>query len=266
MSKANKKVSKTTINGNYINISIEDLDLKKITFSELRKNKYKGNYFNIYYDGKIPQVKFPKMKAPFGISRFEDPNNNSKVNYGLETSLDEKLDNSELTDVYKKCVEFDNFIINNVKKNWKTFEYDDEEPEMKQLKKMYTHMVRPSLGKDKKPTDYSSRIKSSLNPTKEGVFPISCYDEDKNKIELNTDNYNQIVGQSDEVSTVKLLRQLWFMSNGGFGTSWDIRQMRVYKNQNNLTDSVLFDTDDEKDSGEDSESESAKGSEISDEE
>lgn len=234
MSKASTKSTTTSNSSNYSVVKIEDLDLKKLAFKDLKKNKYGGNFCNITYDGKIPKIIFPRMMCPFGISSYEDEKN-GKISYGLETSLEDKKENNNLKAVYDKCVEFDKFIIKSVQEKYKMFNYqldEGEKPDIKVLKTFYKPLVKPSLDKDRKPTNYSSRIKSSLIPTGEGKFLINCFDENLKPVEINIENFNDVVGPKDEVSTAKVLRQIWF-SSMGFGTSWDIKQMRVFKSEEN---------------------------------
>lgn len=229
----------------YITVKFSEMDFKKITFSDIKKNKYGGNFVNILYDGKIPLVKFPKMNAVFGFSAMEDKNKPGTFSYSLETSFDNKNPESALKDSYEKAISFDEFIIKTVCKNHKQWLNEDEKPELKWLKKSYTPMVKVPLDKNKKPMDYPSRCKASFYANKDGNFTFSCFDKDLKRIPVNVNNFKKVVSPGDDVMTVRQLRQIWFNSMGGFGVSWDLQQLRVFPKVRLSDHCVLSDDEDD---------------------
>jgi hypothetical protein len=246
-----------TTNDKHTTIDFTAMDFKKFSFSELKQNKYGAHFVNILYDNKIPIVKFPKMMAPFGISAFEDLKNVGVFNYCIETSFDNKNENSGLKDLYEKALKFDEFILKTAAKHHKEWLKDDEKPDMKYLKKQYTPFVKvPTDKKTKKPLDYPSRCKVGFYLNRSGEFAFSCYDAKKNKVLLTKDNYTEHFTNKDEISTARQMRQIWFTPNGAFGVSWDLQQARIYPNESSNVCLLSDDEDSEK---------SSNSSEISEE-
>jgi hypothetical protein len=241
MSKTNQATDKQ------ITINFMDLDFKKIKFSELKTNKYGGKFVNINYDGKIPLVVFPKMTVPFGLTDFEDKKTGAH-SYYLESSLDNKNENSELRPLYEKALKFDEFILKTVQKNHKIWLKDEDKPDLKYLKKVYTPLVKVPKDADKKELDYPSRIRANIYPSqKNNEFNFSCFNENKQKVSITTDNYSDIIGKGDSVSTVRRLKQIWFSNAGGFGATWDLLQARVFKSSNSLSKCLLMSEDEQSD-------------------
>jgi hypothetical protein len=230
-----------------ITINFMDLDFKKIKFSELKTNKYGGKFVNINYDGKIPLVVFPKMNVPFGLTDFEDKKTGAH-SYYLESSLDNKNENSELRPLYEKALKFDEFILKTVQKNHKTWLKDEDKPDLKYLKKVYTPFVKVPRDADKKELDYPSRIRANIYPNqKNNEFNFSCFNEDKKKVLITTENHTEIISKGDSVSTVRRLKQIWLSNAGGFGATWDLLQARVFKSVNSLSKCMLMSDNEESD-------------------
>lgn len=159
-------------------INFEDLDFSKITFSKIKTNKYGSNTISMLYNGEIPRIKFPRMKVPFGVSTFQDQKSGN-TSYTLEFSFDNKNENSKLKNLYKKALEFDEFILQSALKHYKEWFNDDEKPDLKYLKKGYTPFVKVPMDKQtKKPLDYDSRCKCTIyTRTGSNDFSFKLYDE-----------------------------------------------------------------------------------------
>lgn len=237
-----------------ITIDFLDLDFKKLTFSEMKQNKYGGNFVNIIYDGKIADIKFPRMQAPFGISTFEDKKTGD-LNYNLETSFDNLNDTSNLKEVYEKALKFDEFIIKTVAKHHKEWLNEDEKPDIKYLKKSYTPFVKVPVDKQsKKPLDYPSRCKAGFYVSKNGEFTFSLFSKGS-KVPITTENYSEYISPRDDIKSLRRLKNIWFSNMGGFGVAWELRQIVVYRNNNANT--CMLDVSDKEDEDSDEESETS---------
>lgn len=83
---------------------------------------------------------------------------------------------------------------------------DDEKPDMKFLKKCYTPFVKVPMDKTtKKPLDYDSRCKCNLYLKTGGKseFNFLTFDNSKKKIDLTTDNCEQVISKGDDVMSVR---------------------------------------------------------------
>lgn len=233
-----------------ITVNLIDLDFKKLTFSEMKQNKYGGNFVNILYEGKILDVKWPRMQAPFGISTFEDKKT-GEITYNLETSFDNLNEASPLKSAYEKAIKLDEFILKTVAKHHKEWLNEDEKPELKYLKKSYTPMVKVPVDKQtKKPLEYPSRSKAGFYVTKNGEFTFSMFSKNK-RIPITVENYAEYISPRDDIKSLRRLKNIWFSPMGGFGVSQELRQIVVYRNES-VNKCVLDNSDAEEDSDEDS--------------
>ena len=92
-----------------------DFDVSSVKFSDLRKNKMGGKavYISNSNTGKKLVLQLPKMRAPFGMGRFDDQNS-GKSAFSLDLSLDDE-------EIRKKFESLDNAIINLIASNSKAW-------------------------------------------------------------------------------------------------------------------------------------------------
>ena len=67
-------------------INVNNIDVSKITFSEIRTNKAGGKSVQIKYNGQNLQIRIPKMTYLAGVNVRVDENNGSRT-YTLPLSL-----------------------------------------------------------------------------------------------------------------------------------------------------------------------------------
>lgn len=239
-------------------INFENIELNKITFTKVKQNKYGGNLVNILYDGKPnPVFIFPKMKVPFGIGKMEDLKTPGVFKYSLDLSLDNKSQEFDIDNVYQKVKEFDEYILKSAVKFHKEWLNEEEKPDLKLVKKLYNSTIKMSIDKvTKQPKDYDYRIKGGIFIRSGGEFSFTSFNSKKERIVITKDNYMSYVSPGDMVKTLMCPRQVWFMSTGSFGVSWDVKQMLIHKGQNSMDVCQIgsdCDTDDEASDSEGSE-------------
>jgi hypothetical protein len=244
-------------------VNFLDIDYSKFSFTEVKLNKYNAKYVNILYNGAIPKFIFPKMKSPFGISKFTDPVS-GKCTFLLETSLDNK--NTEVRDDLKRLLEqsvkFDAFILASVQKHHNEWLKLKTKPSMEILKSQYNPMVKIPVDKETgDELEYSYRLKSKIYQTmKSDELSFSLFDRAGQKLNINIHNCEELIPKGSNVITLKRINKIWFM-NKTFGVSCDLEQARVFTEGNTLSECVLL-----SDNEDDSEGEAVEEEEISDEE
>ncbi len=203
------------------------LDASNIAFSELRKNTKGGKV--VYLSGgkgkeKIT-VQFPKLRAPFGLSEFVDQNSGNS-SYSLDLSLENK---PELLD---KLRAIDDAVVKQVAANSKDW-----------LGKKHTETVirdvlyRPIV---KMPNDdkYAPTIKLKILKDRDGTFVPECYNNKKQRVDLDT------LEKGQSVTAIATMPQLWII-DGKFGVTMRLHMAR-FSPTNKLTGySFLPDDDDD---------------------
>jgi len=203
------------------------LNASNITFSELRKNAKGGKI--VYLSGgkgkeKIT-VQFPKLRAPFGLSEFVDQNSGSS-SYSLDLSLENK------PELLEKLRAIDDAVVKQVAANSKEW-----------LGKKHTEVVirdvlyRPLV---KMPNDdkYAPTIKLKILKDRDGTFIPECYNNKKQRVDLDT------VEKGQSVTAIATIPQLWII-DGKFGVTMRLHMAR-FSPTNKITGySFLPDDDDD---------------------
>jgi hypothetical protein len=188
-----------------------EIDVSKITFNPNVKTLDSGcKMVWAQYDGQPLIMQLPTMKAPFGISYFED---NKK--YSLDLSFDGKDSNESLKNTYEMLQELDKKLMTYGMENSMTL-FKKRYQTLDIMEALYTPIIRQP--KDEK---YSPTIKFNLNQTPTGEFKFSVFDGTKNKV-----NLLDINSKGSRVTAIVQWTGIW-LAGGKFGASWKIQQLRV---------------------------------------
>jgi hypothetical protein len=220
------------------------LDASNIAFSELRKNAKGGKV--VYLSGgkgkeKIT-VQFPKLRAPFGLSEFVDQNSGNS-SYSLDLSLENK------PELLAKLQAIDDAVVKQVASNSKDW-----------LGKKHTETVirdvlyRPLV---KQPNDdkYAPTIKLKILKDRDGTFVPECYNNKKQRVDLDT------LEKGQSVTAIATIPQMWII-DGKFGVTMRLHMAR-FSPTNKLTGYSFLpdDDDDEVEAEAEASSEEAEGEE-----
>jgi hypothetical protein len=227
---------------------VEDFDPSTITFSKARKGEDGFNrFFATFTNGKKVLLRLPKMFTPYGVN-FYDPKKkgvDESSDFSLSVSLSEKFN-----DLKSKLEEYDDMLLAYLEKNSKEF-FGKEmtKTRMIELEKYNSTVVKSK--KDGKNGSYPDTFKMKLKRNREAPFQfmsskdteLLVFDQDNVKIDFTPENANNIVPYGCEVVT---LVELSYCSVGpkGASTKWILRQMKVFKNNQQITTNLL-DSDDE---------------------
>ena len=177
-------------------ITSNNFDSSNVSFSELRKNKMGGKvvYISNAATTKKLVMQLPKMRAPFGLSRFDDQNS-GKSTFSLDLSLDGREE-------FRAALEgLDDKIVKLVAANSKAW-----------LGKVHSAtVVRDVLYKPivKLPQDskYAPTIKLKVMVDSNGNFIPEAYDSKSKKISFDA------LEKGQHMRAIVHVSQVWIIDN-----------------------------------------------------
>ena len=201
---------------------------KKITNKEIGAASV---YFTAKVDGsngrgKFAYVQTPILTATQGIGSFEDKTT-GQVKYHLDLSLSTKgLDEEQASQIehFKRnfVEKFDEYNIEKGLENapsWLGKKMSREVVEDK-----YYPMKRQSRDEDGNILEeYAPTIRFKLWQDKEGNFTTTCYDSEKNEV-----NMEEILTKGCKVQALCHYQSCWVNKNTGFGPRTNLLQLKVW--------------------------------------
>jgi hypothetical protein len=186
-----------------------DFDPSSVRFSKMRKNKNGGKsvYINGPSNGKI-YLQFPYMRAPFGLSTFEDEAT-KRTSYSLDLSFDA---NPEAEQLQEKLKTIDEIVMKTVEAN--SQEWLGKKYNINVIREaLYKPLVRP--GKENYPATTKLKV---LADGKTGEFVPEAYNSIREQVPLES------IEKGQSVMTIVDLSQIWFIDNK-FGVSMRLQQV-----------------------------------------
>lgn len=235
------------------------IDFSKVTFSDVKKmGKGKMVYANLN-GGKII-LQTPKMNVPFGISRWRDDNadDNKGDSFRLGLSFYGEENNSEIKNFRESLSQFDEIIKQKIKENSKEW-IGKPNISMELINEaLYVPNVKVPKDSDGNVLDYPSRFEVKLDRQKNGDdftgkfvsnkkfnHEILVYDDQKNLVELNENNYDTVIPKGSSVITIVEL--VYISITAKISCKWKLVQAKIFKNQKAITDYAIIDDDDDED-------------------
>jgi len=193
-----------------------DFDPNTVHFSKLRKNKNGGKTIYINHgDNKKLYIQCPKMRAPYGLSCYED-DSTKKCTYSLDLSFDE--DNAEASAFKAKLQALDERIIDHVTAN------SEELLGKKFAKEVFAEaLYKPIVRKSSKP-EYPDTFKIKILTNNDGGFIPECYNMQRQAVSLNT------IGKGQKLYAIIDCVQLWFI-DGKCGVTIRLTQCLLEEQQ-----------------------------------
>ena len=151
------------------------------------------------------------MKAPFGISEYEDKASGRK-SYSIDLSLD--VADEQVKDLCTKLQALDEKVIDTVLANSATWLGKKYTKEM-----MKEVMYKPIVKVPNNP-QYSSTIKLKILTDSSGDFVPDAYDSERNHIDLAS------IGSGDRVSAIMEICSIWFIDTK-FGVTVRLSQLKT---------------------------------------
>jgi hypothetical protein len=245
-------------------IKATNLDLSKISFSDVKTDNHGRKMVYVNYNGGKILVQTPKMYVPNGIKRWrkKDAVDNKDDSFELELSFggEDKQDKNsmEIREFHNKLEQFDELVKKNImshSKEWlgKTKISMDSIEEA-----FYSPSVRLATDKDGNVLDYPSRVRAKLDRERDletdnftGRFlsnkryktPVLMFDESKELLEMNESNFDMVVPKGSQV--VAVLELVYLSISTKVSAKWKLVQAKVFRNQKTITGYAMLDDESE---------------------
>lgn len=251
-------------------IKATNLDLSKITFSDVKTDNHGRKMVFVNYDGGKIMVQTPKMYVPNGLKRWrkKDATDNKDDSFELELSFGGEDKNTDIRDFHTKMEQFDELVKKQIMAHSKEW-LGKPKISMELIENaFYSPSVRVPMDKEGNVLDYPSRVRAKLDRERNGddftgrflsykkpPTPVLMFDESKNLMEMNEDNFESVVPKGSQV--VAVLELVYLTITTKVSAKWKLVQAKVSRNQQTITGYAMID-DEESAVQEDLESEPVK--------
>jgi hypothetical protein len=244
-------------------VKSSNLDLSKITFSDVKTDNHGRKMVYVNYQGGKIMVQTPKMYVPNGIKRWrkKDAVDNKDDSFELELSFggeDKEDKNSmEIRDFHTKLEQFDEVVKNKIMSHSKEW-LGKTKISMESIEEaFYSPTVRLATDKDGNVLDYPSRVRAKLDREREGETdsftgrflsnkryktPVLMFDHNKELLEMNESNFDTVVPKGSQV--VAVLELVYLSISTKVSAKWKLVQAKVFRNQKTITGYAMLDDSD----------------------
>lgn len=233
-----------------------DFDISKINGTKPTARGGKKDKLTAYllYDNSPFLLKLPALKAPFGVTSYNNGgsgvSNNYSLNLSAKSKSNEEDSQQEVDNIFSTLEELDKFMISYgteyskeiFGKNYETGKHDAV------VEALYTSTVKSSEDKDGNP--YPRRMNTKIRSQYEQQNRPNVKVYQNSRVDLNDEDFTfssleELVTKGSFVEAV-IQPSFWFIS-GKFGVTWRVIQMKVHEQKvyTNPTESVFSDDDDD---------------------
>jgi hypothetical protein len=262
-------------------IKVTNLDLSKITFSDVKTDNHGRKMVFVNYDGGKIMVQTPKMYVPNGIKRWrkKDATDNKDDSFEMEMSFGGEDKNADIREFHNKMKEFDELVKKQIISHSKEW-LGKPKVSMELVENaFYSPTVRVPMDKEGNILDYPSRIRAKLDrerdytndsftgrflSCKKPATPVLIFDESKQMIHMDENNFESVVPKGSHVVTV--LELVYLTITTKVSAKWKLVQAKVARNQQTITGYAMIDDENEEDAQEDLDSETPVDSTLQKEE
>lgn len=235
-------------------IKATNLDLSKITFSDVKTDNHGRKMVFVNYDGGKVMVQTPKMYVPNGIKRWrkKDAVDNKDDSFEMELSFAGEDNNTEIHEFHSKMEQFDELVKKQIMMRSKEM-LGKPKISMELIENaFYSPTVRVAMDKEGNVLDYPSRVRAKLDRERKGddftgrflsykkpATPILMFDDSKNLLEMNEDNFETVVPKGSHV--VAVLELVYLTITTKVSAKWKLVQAKVSRNQQTITGYAIID-------------------------
>lgn len=243
-------------------IKATDLDLSKLTFSEVKTDNNGRKMVFVNLNGGKVIVQTPKMYVPNGIKRWrkKDAVDNKDDSFEMEMSFggEDKQDKNAqaIKTFHEKMSGFDDLVKNHIKDHSKEL-LGKPKVTMELIENAFhTPVVRLAMDKEGNVLDYPSRVRVKLDRERSGddftgrflsckrpSTEILMYDQNKEQLPMDENNFETVVPKNSQV--VAVLELVYLTITTKVSAKWKLVQAKVERNQTNITGYAMLDDDDE---------------------
>ena len=235
-------------------IKATNLDLSKITFSDVKTDNHGRKMVFVNYDGGKVMVQTPKMYVPNGIKRWrkKDAVDNKDDSFEMELSFAGEDNNTDIHEFHSKMEQFDELVKKQIMMRSKEM-LGKPKISMELIENaFYSPTVRVAMDKEGNVLDYPSRVRAKLDRERKGddftgrflsykkpATPILMFDDSKNLLEMNEDNFETVVPKGSHV--VAVLELVYLTITTKVSAKWKLVQAKVSRNQQTITGYAIID-------------------------
>lgn len=241
-------------------IKAVNLDLNKVSFSDVKTDNHGRKMVYVNYTGGKIMVQTPKMYVPNGIKRWrkkdavdnKDDSFEMELSFGGEDNTDKN--STEIRTFHERLEQFDDLVKQTIMSRSKEW-LGKPKVSMETIEDAYySPCVRIPTDKDGNVLDYPSRVRVKLDREREtdsdnftGRFlsnkrfktPVLMFDDSKNPIEMNENNFDLVVPKGSQVICV--LELVYLSITSKVSAKWKLVQAKVFRNQQSITGYAMID-------------------------
>jgi len=243
-------------------IKATDLDLSKLTFSEVKTDNNGRKMVFVNLNGGKVIVQTPKMYVPNGIKRWrkKDAVDNKDDSFEMEMSFggEDKQDKNAqaIKTFHEKMSGFDDLVKNHIKDHSKEL-LGKPKVTMELIENAFhTPVVRLAMDKEGNVLDYPSRVRVKLDRERSGddftgrflsckrpPTEILMYDQNKEQLPMDESSFETVVPKNSQV--VAVLELVYLTITTKVSAKWKLVQAKVERSQTNITGYAMLDDEDE---------------------
>lgn len=214
-------------------ISVSTLDIKKVSFGDIRTNKAGGKSVPIKYDGQNLQIRVPKTTYPMGVNIRDT--DSGVTTYQLSATLkgcdpyakdQAGPEAGELGLLYNFLLELQNKLLDTAATN--SVRWFGKSRDKTVLSALMKQFVSPSVEKVNGEWVPSGKYPPSLRmkvPVYDGVVAMDVADSTGKPVEVTIENLASVFPKRVEASIA--VAPSVYVSGQGFGITWRITFARV---------------------------------------
>ncbi len=224
------------MNKSKIQLKAKNIDVSKFKFDEPSKNRNNGQMVYFDYNGDMPIIQTPWMKAPFGVYDIIDENNKRFVK--LTTTFDNHENEDEVNLFMSKMKDLDEHLIDLATKCSKKWFGANKKKEI--VEDNYRRLVQEGSEKRKDPKDKDSDpltdeegnvlrwepsfaavkfyVDDRSNPSK---IKVKCTDKNKNPYDFSS------IPKQSKVRMLLTASSIWFIGKNRFGITFVCNEIQV---------------------------------------
>ena len=209
-------------------ITPSELDISKLQYSDLKKPREGASIKTAYinHDGGFINLQTPELALT-----FDSMDHDGTGRYSCMASMKGIESNPQLQEFSEKMKELESKVLEDAGKNsvqWLGKKYSDE-----MILDKFTRIMRPY--KDPETGEFTGKYPDNMSfkvIKRDGSFMCKFYDENRKRINVDNEdeedyvNINQVLSKGTSFRAILKCTGLW-VSNIGFGVSWQAVQMKV---------------------------------------
>ena len=236
-------------------IKATTLDISKITFSDVKTDNHGRKMVFVNYAGGKIMIQTPKMYVPNGIKRWrkKDATDNKDDSFEMEMSFGGEDKNADISEFHTKMEQFDELVKKQIMSHSKEW-LGKPKVSMELIENaFYTPTVRVPMDKEGNVLEYPSRVRAKLDRErvngddftgrflsyKKPATPVLIFDESKQLIDMDENNFESVVPKGSQV--VAVLELVYLTITTKVSAKWKLVQAKVSRNQQNITGYAMID-------------------------